>query len=131
MLGIGLQASDFAREPFILHFLQTLGQHRVIQVGGDHAAVRSHFRFQQQREVGRAGADIEGGSPLDGRDERRGPFFPAMMESEAQERVVEVVHAGDGREHPLDGLLARRAGPSRNRARGTRRLALLLHGFLH
>src|SRR2546429_8366146 len=41
--------------------------------------------------------------------------LPIMMQPQAQERVVQVVVAGDGREHPLDGLFFFGAGARRRR----------------
>ncbi len=59
-------------------------------------------------------------------------MFPAVMESETQERIVEIVHSGDRREHALDGLFARLSRPRRDGLRPRRTFIFEAHWrFLH
>ena len=111
MLRIGLQAGDFAGASLKINLLETFSEHRVIEIGRDDAAVGPHAGLNQQGQVCGAGSHIERSSLIDVRDERCRDFLPAVMESETQQRVVQVVDARDGGEHPLHGLFARRSGP--------------------
>ncbi len=67
----------------------------------------------------------------DGMHESR-DMFPAVMEPETQERIVEIVHAGDRREHALHRLFARLPRPCRDGLRPRRTFVFEAHGrFLH
>ena len=87
---------------------------RMVQIGGDDVALLAHFGFNQEGEIRRAGADVECASVPYGGHVRRGEAFPMVMKAETQQGVVEIVDARDRGEHPLDGLLARLAGPGRD-----------------
>jgi hypothetical protein len=58
-------------------------------------------------------------------------FLPPIVEAEAEQCVVEIVHPGNGGEHALDRLLARRARPGRNGAGGSLRYRLFGHRIPH
>jgi hypothetical protein len=89
----------------------------MIQVGRDHMTGFPHFGFDQEREIRRARSDVERPSVRDSRDIGGGQAFPAVVETEAQEGIIEVIDAGDRREHSLDGLLARLSRPCRHHLR--------------
>lgn len=104
MLGIGFKAGDLLSHASRGHFLQPLDKHGVIQIGGNHATAGSHARFDQKREIGCAGADVE--CPASCGDGHIGGSngLPPVVESKTQECVVQVIDAGNRGEHPLDGL---------------------------
>ncbi len=48
-----------ARQTLSIDFLQSFGQHGMIEIGCNDAAVGSHARLDQEGEIGGAGPDIE------------------------------------------------------------------------
>mgnify|MGYP006955964270 CR=1 FL=1 len=114
MFGVGFETGNLLPQTPPGDFLEPLNQHRVVQVGGNDAAIVPHARFDQKRQIGCAGADIERPASSRDGDIGGGNFLPPVMQPEAQERVVEVIDASNRRKHPLNGLLAGRASPSRD-----------------
>lgn len=126
VLRVDLHAGDPAPQAARGHFPLSLDQHGVIEIRRHDAPAGLEARLDQQRQIGGAGPDIQDSAQLGparglhGREPVDHLAFPPVMEPEAQERVVQVVPAGDGREHPLHGLLARLAGPTRHHLRRRR-----------
>ena len=109
--GMRSARSDPAR-----NLLEPFDQHGVVQIGGDNLPVRSHAQLDKEGSVCRVRADIDCSPPCQGRYVRRRDMFPAVMEPETQEGIVEIVHAGDRREHSLHGLFTRSPTTSRRPA---------------
>ena len=114
MLGIGFKTGDPLSQAPRGDFLQSLDKHGVVQIGGNDTTAGSHARFDQEREIGCAGADIE--CPASCGDGHIGGSngLPPVVESKTQECVVQVIDAGNRGEHPLNGLFTGLARPGRN-----------------
>ena len=114
MLGVGFETGNLISQAPSCDLLEPLNQHRVVQVGGNDAAIVPHTRFNKERQIGCAGADIECPTSSRDGDMGGGNLLPPVMQSKTQKRVVQVVDACNRRKHPLNGLFAGRASPSRN-----------------
>ena len=127
MLGVGFKTGDLLSQAPPSDFLQPLDEHGVVQVRGNDTTVDPHARFDQEREIGCAGADIE--CPTTCRNGHIGGSngLPPVVEPKAQERVIQVVDAGNRGEHPLNGLFTGLARPSRYGDRGLRGVRPLLN----
>jgi len=117
MLGVGFKTGNLLAQTPPGDFLQPFDEHGMVQVRSNDTAAGSHARFNQEREIGCARADVECPAFSGHGDIGSSNFLPSVVQPKTQKRVVEIIDAGDRREHSLDRLLARLTGPGRDGAR--------------
>ena len=83
VLGIGFETSNLLPQASSGDFLEPLNQHRVVQVGGNDAAIVPHARFNQERQIGCAGTDIECPPARGDGDIGGSNFLPPVMQPKA------------------------------------------------
>ena len=111
MFSVGFETGNLLPQAPPSDFLEPLDKHGMVQVGGNDAAIDSHAGFDQQRQIGCAGADIECQASRSNGDIGGSNLLPPVVQSKTQERVVQVVDPRNGGKHPLHRLFTGRARP--------------------
>ena len=113
-LRVPAKTGDAGSQAAACNLRHAHAQHGEIQIHGRHSAVRPHATIQQQGQIPGSRAQVQGAPARPNGNQARGQRLPAMMKSETEQGIIQIVPGRNRGKHALHGPFARRTGPLRH-----------------